>query len=37
MDLIVWARDNPVLVVAAVAVAALVVVSLRMAPGNGIH
>ncbi|MDR6199348.1 hypothetical protein QE374_001257 [Microbacterium sp. SORGH_AS428] len=31
MDLIVWARDNPVLVVAAVAIAALVVVAMRMA------
>lgn len=31
MDLIVWARDNPVLVVTAVAIAALVVVALRMA------
>lgn len=31
MDLIVWARDNPVLVVAAVAIAALVVVAIRMA------
>jgi len=31
MDLIVWARDNPVLVVTAVTIAALVVVALRMA------
>ncbi|MDY0830097.1 hypothetical protein SK224_13270 [Microbacterium sp. BG28] len=31
MDLIVWARDNPVLVVTAVAIAALIVVAIRMA------
>lgn len=31
MDLIVWARENPVLVVAALAIAALIVVAMRMA------
>ncbi|GAA2582594.1 hypothetical protein [Microbacterium binotii] len=31
MDLIVWARENPVLVITAVAIAALIVVAMRMA------